>query len=129
MTVEVKGKRRGRPALPAAERRRRTISVRLSDAEHAALRKESAEFGRGNEIGRYLYEKWAGRVPPRIPAINREAWSRLGNVAGALTTIAKEAASRQLPALDRILLDELRGDLRAVRMALLGAHAAPEDDR
>jgi len=113
--------------LPPEQRRTNTISVRLTDAEHAALVAEAASVGRGDELGRYLYEKHAGRLPRRIPAINREAWSRLGKVAGGLATIAKAAAILQLPVLDRVLLDELRDELHAVRMALLGNNMPPDE--
>jgi len=125
MTKLVKGRRRGRPELPPEQRRSHTISVRLTDAEHAALVAEAATVGRANEIGRYLYEKTSNQIPRRIPAINREAWSRLGKVAGGLATIAKAASILNLPVLDRVLLEELRDELRGVRLALIGSNRPP----
>lgn len=126
MTKEVRGRRRGRPALKPGEGKACAITVRLTPAERAALEREATEAGHGNRLGRYLYERAHGRLPPRIPAVNQEAWSRLGRVAGGLTTMAKAAAIAQLGTMDRLLLAEVRDELRAVRLALIGANAPDE---
>lgn len=124
MTKEVRGRRRGRPALRDGQGRDRSITVRLTSSEHAALSAEAANHG--GRLGRYLYERALRRPSPRIPAINQEAWSRLGKVAGGLTTMAMAAAAMQLNAVDRLLIEEVRDELRGVRMALLGVNA-PRD--
>lgn len=125
MTVVVNGKRRGRRKLPASETRRNTISVRLTDMELADLRIEAAAVGRENEVGRFLYERHAGRMPLAIPAVNLEAWGRLGKVAGGLTTMAKAAAAGQLPFVDRALIEDVRIHLKEVRFSLIGGDSRP----
>lgn len=116
---KARAKKRGRRPLPAGEARSHTISVRLSTAEHAHL---SALAGAGGEkrLGRFLYEQFSNRRPVVIPAVNREAWGRLGKVAGALTTIAKAAAVGDLGAYDRDLIEAVRAELHGVRCALIG---------
>ena len=126
MTIRVNGRRRGRPALKEGEGRGCPITVRLTPAEHAHLSAEASDHGDGR-LGRYLYERALKRPSPRIPAVNQEAWSRLGKVAGGLTTMAKAAAAMRLDAVDRLLIEEVRDELRALRLALIGANA-PEDD-
>lgn len=127
MTKEIRGRRRGRPALAPGEGRECQVSVRMTPAEHADLVAEATSAGHGNRLGRYVYERHSGRLPIRIPAVNQEAWGRLGRVAGGLTTMARAAVILQLPVLDRALLAEVRDELRAVRLALIGANA-PGDD-
>lgn len=128
MTKEVRGRRRGRPALAPGEGRGCTISVRLTPAERAELEEKAAAAGQP-KLGRYLYERaLARRIPARIPPVNAEAWSRLGNVAGALTTMAKAAAVMQMDTVDRLLIEQVRDELRAVRLALIGANAPDESE-
>lgn len=128
MTKEVRGRRRGRPALADGEARDCTISVRLTPAERAALAEEAEAAGQGDRLGRHLYDRAMRRPAPRIPAVNLEAWGRLGKVAGGLTTMAKAAAAGHLDTIDRLLIEEVRDELRAVRLALIGADAAADDD-
>jgi hypothetical protein len=127
MTNEVKGRRRGRPLLTDAQRRGCCISVRLTPDERVALEERAAEVGLQDRLGRYLYDRAVSRrVPGVIPLINQEAWSRLGNCAGALTTMALAASVMNLSEVDRTAIESLRTELRAVRLALLGL--VPEDE-
>lgn len=120
MTKAAKTKRTGPKPKPERDLRTHTISVRLTVAEAEALKAEAAEVGREKQVGRYLYEKHSGRVPLHIPAVNLEAWGRLGRVAGGLTTMAKAAAAMQLPMIDRLLVEQVREELREVRSLLIG---------
>lgn len=129
MTKEVNGRRRGRPALPADEQRSCLISVRMTPAERADLERLAKADGMADQMGRYLYERGIARKPlTRIPPVNVEAWGRLGKVAGGLTTMAKAAAVMNLPTIDRLLLEEVRDELRAVRLALIGANDIDTED-
>lgn len=129
MTKLVNGRRRGRPALAPGEGRDHTISVRLSSSERADLFERAEVAGKSDRLGRFLYERAISRrIPNRIPALNAEAWSRLGNVAGALTTMAKAAAAMNLDTVDRFLIEQVRAELRAVRFALIGLKSEHADD-
>lgn len=127
MTAKVKGRRRGAPKKPPEKLRARRITLRLTPAEFERMRVDAARAGRERGVGRYIYERAAGRTPPVIPAVNQEAWSNLGRWAGAMTTIANAAAGERLgllaPHLDpplEVIIAWAAWELRALRLALLG---------
>jgi hypothetical protein len=92
------------------------------------LEERAAAVGLENRLGRFLYDRAISRrVPGEIPPINQEAWSRLGNVAGGLSTMALAASVMRLPEIDRKLITDVREELRAVRLALIGLSADDED--
>ncbi len=128
MTEKVNGRRRGRPKVPDDLQRRCCIMVRLSAQERARLEERAAAVGLERRLGRFLYDRGVSRkVPSEVPAINQEAWSRLGNCAGALTTMAQAAAIQRLDTVDQAAIESLRTELRAVRFALLGLAAEDEE--
>jgi hypothetical protein len=127
MTATVKGRRRGAPKKTPENLRARRITLRLTPAEFERMRTEAARAGRERGVGRYIYERAAGRTPPVIPAVNQAAWSHLGKWAGAMTTIANTAAGERLgllaPHLDpplEVIIAQAAWELRALRLALLG---------
>ena len=88
MTADTtKRRRRGPQPLPAGEKRLHAVSVRLNAAELARLdgQRSSIKMQRGE----YLRAAALHRLPPTIPAINREAWTELAREAANLNQIAK----------------------------------------
>lgn len=79
---ELPHRKRGPKPMPAADRRVHPVSVRLNSAELAHL--DSARAGVRMQRGEYLRHASMGKLPPTIPAINREAWASLARVAANL---------------------------------------------
>lgn len=79
---ELPHRKRGPKPMPAADRRVHPVSVRLNSAELAHL--DSARAGVRMQRGEYLRHASRGKLPPTIPAINREAWASLSRVAANL---------------------------------------------
>lgn len=79
---ELSHRKRGPKPMPAADRRVHPVSVRLNSAELAHL--DSARAGVRMQRGEYLRHASLGKLPPTIPAINREAWASLSRVAANL---------------------------------------------
>ena len=79
---ELPHRKRGPKPMPAADRRVHPVSVRLNSAELAHL--DSARAGVRMQRGEYLRHASMGKLPPTIPAINREAWASLSRVAANL---------------------------------------------
>lgn len=136
-----KKRRRGPPPLPLAERRRHRVSVYLNDAELAALlgwvfpgqQVDAAALGVRRELGRYMRDATFDRLPPQIPAINREAWMELSRLAGNLNryVVAIEVGNAQ--GMPPALAAELREQVQALRRELLGVNDQelpdePEDE-
>ena len=96
------------------ERRRHTISARLSDAELAQL--DLARGEAGLRRGSYLRAAALGQLQPTVPAINREAWTALSRAAANLNQIARRSNAGDL-----VELAEVRRALIAFREALLAA--------
>lgn len=122
-------RRRGPPPIPLAEKRRHRVSVYLNDAELSALvgwvfpeddQVDGAALGVRRALGRYMRDATFDRLPPQIPAINREAWTELARLAGNL--------SRYVVAIDRghamgtppELVADLREQVQTLRRELLG---------
>ena len=88
MTADItKRRRRGPQPLPAGEKRLHSVSVRLNDAELARLDEQCSSIKM--QRGEYLRAAALHRLPPTIPAINREAWTELAREAANLNQIAK----------------------------------------
>lgn len=122
-------RRRGPPPIPLAEKRRHRVSVYLNDAELAGLigwvfpgddQVDGTALGVRRELGRYMRDATFDRLPPQIPAINRDAWTELARLAGNL--------SRYVVAIDRghamgtppELVADLREQVQTLRRELLG---------
>ena len=79
--------RRGPEPLPVDELRTRVVSVRLNAAELAALDDQRAPARM--QRGEYLRCAALHRLPPTIPALNRDAWVSLARASGNLNAIAR----------------------------------------
>lgn len=123
-------RRRGPPPLPPAEKRRHRVSVYLNDAELAALlgwvfpgqRVDGAALGVRRELGRYMRDATFDRLPPQIPAINREAWLELSRMAGNLNRYQVAIEQGHAQGMPPALVAELREQVQALRRDLLGVH-------
>lgn len=136
-----KKRRRGPAPKPLAEKRRHRVSVYLNDAELAALIAQvfpgedvdGEAQGVRQELGRHMRDATFERLPPMIPAINREAWMELSRLAGNLNRyqVAIEVGNAQ--GMPPALVAELREQVQALRRDLLGVHDQelpdePEDE-
>lgn len=114
MLDETKRRRRGPAPLDAADKRRHSVSVRLNDAELARLDalREPVHMQRGE----YLRAAALHRLPPSIPAVNRQAWVELARTAANLKQLAHRLNAGETPALSevRAAVDELRRRLIGV---------------
>lgn len=110
-----------------------TVTLRLTPGEYAWLQTEAEKGGLTRALGRFLLQRAMGTGWKIVPAINRAAWSHLGRWAGAFTTLANAAAGERLallyphlnPSLE-FMLDAVRADLRALRLALIGLDRASQ---
>lgn len=113
MLDETKRRRRGPAPLDAADKRRHSVSVRLNDAELARLDalREPVRMQRGE----YLRAAALHRLPPSIPAVNRQAWAELARTAANLNQLA-----HRLNAGETLALDEVRAAVDDFRRRLIG---------
>lgn len=121
-------RRRGPAPRPAAELRRHRVSVYLTDAELSALvvrvfpgqPVDGEDQGVRQQIGRYMRDAAFDRLPPQIPAINREAWVSLAGVAGNLNRYQAALEVGNAHGYPSELVAELRDQVQALRRQLLG---------
>lgn len=119
MTVDEKRRaRRGPKPLPAGEKREHTVSVRLNLAELSWLDAERAPLQM--QRGEYLRAAAMDRLPPTIPALNREAWADLARVSANLNQAMRAVNDGSASGIDPEILDALHDQLRRVRLGLLG---------
>lgn len=80
-------RRRGPKPLDKADKRTHTVSVRVNGAELAQLdsQRDTVQMQRGE----YLRVAALHRLPPTIPAVNREQWVELARTAANLNQIAR----------------------------------------
>ena len=134
-TDESKRRRRGPAPLDATDKRGHTVSVRLNDAELARL--DSQRDAVQMQLGEYLRAAALHRLPPTIPAANREQWAELARTAANLNQIARHLNEGQRGDGERIgkalglqLSAELANCLRLlvlVRGDLIGVKHDSED--
>lgn len=79
-------RRRGPTPLDVGVKRLHTVSVRLNKDELAHLDQIRASVGM--QRGEYMRTAALHRLPPTIPALNREAWAGLSRSAANLNQIA-----------------------------------------
>lgn len=124
-------RRRGPPPIPLAEKRRHRLSVYLNDAELAALiawvfpeadQVDGTALGVRRELGRYMRDATFDRLPPQIPAINREAWMELSRLAGNLNRYVVAIEQGHAQGMPPALAAELREQVQALRRELLGVY-------
>lgn len=135
-------RRRGPPPIPLAEKRRHRVSVYLNDAELAALvgwvfpedyDVNGTALGIRRALGRYMRDATFDRLPPQIPAINRESWTELSRLAGNLNRHQVAIEQGHAQGMPPSLVSELREQVQVLRRELLGLRDQelpddPEDD-
>jgi hypothetical protein len=126
-----KSGRRDRPRRQGGRRRQVRSSsrcatlpaVRLAAEELAAVRVEA--WACGITVSDLVRRRLLGRRLPRaVPAINRDAWSRLGPLAANLNQYVRAIHQGQAAGAPLPLLEALRCELRALRRSLVDD---PED--
>lgn len=121
-------RRRGPPPIPLAEKRRHRVSVYLNDAELAALiaqvfpgeEVDAQAQGLRQALGRHMRDATFDRLPPQIPAINREAWTELSRLAGNLNRYVVAIDQGHAQGMPPALAAELRDQVQTLRRELLG---------
>ncbi len=131
-----KKRRRGPAPKPLTELRNHRISIYLTDKELIALVAQAfpgdevdpANPGLRQALARYMRDATFDRIPPQIPAINREAWielSRLaGNFNGYLVAIKQSHAHGMPPD----LIAGIRDQVQVLRRELIGISSATADE-
>jgi len=122
--ADVRRRRHGPAPLAAADKRGHCVSVRLNDAELALLdsRRDPLQMQRGE----YLRAAALHRLPPIIPAVNRDAWARLARSASNLNQLAHHLNSTGLIA-DAADAEQIRAVLDDFRRDLIGVKHDGED--
>ncbi len=112
-------KRRYGPApKSASDRRWHSVSCRLTDEELATLDARRGKVRRGEWLRLAALSK-----PPRIvPELNRAAWVDLARSASNLNQITHAINSGSISSAGDLasVLDDLRHDLDALRLAMIG---------
>jgi len=109
----------GRPVLSADRRRAAALPpVRLTAGELAAVAEEAESCGitLSDLVRRRLLKR---QLPRAVPWLNREAWSRLGPLAANLNQYVRAIHQGQAAGAPLALLEQLRGEVRALRRALI----------
>jgi hypothetical protein len=112
------GWRGGRP--PGGVRRTAALpQVRVTPEEMAEVRRQAEEFGLavGELIRRALFGR---RSHEAVPAINREAWGRLGPLAANLNQYVKAIHQGRAAGAPLELLEQIRAQVLLLRESLLG---------
>lgn len=121
MVDETRRRRYGPEPLAPMDKRNHTVSTRLNADELERL--DSLRAPVQMQRGEYLRAAALDRLPPMIPAINREAWVTLSRSAANLNQL-----SARLNVGGRIEAEEVREALADFRRCLLGAKLEVEDD-
>lgn len=112
-------KRRGPAPKPRDEVRCYTVSVRMNDAELAALDAQRAAAG-GIERGAQLRQAWAGHAPEvRIPEANRLAYAALARSSANLTQVAAHLTMAKGYGETVRAVNDVAGRLETFRTSLL----------
>lgn len=112
----------GRPPKPEAERRGRTIGVRLSPADHEAIatRAKRAKLTAAEYMRRRALR---APLPVVVPEVNRAAWVELGRLAGNLNQLVRRLNLGQVAAVqpaDVATVARVEVQVQALRRALVG---------
>ena len=121
---ELPHRKRGPKPMPAADRRVHPVSVRLNSAELAHL--DSARAGVRMQRGEYLRHASMGKLPPTIPAINREAWASLARVAANLNQYQAQINAGGVHGHPPEVIQALAELVQKLRSDLLGIEAESE---
>ena len=120
-TVPPPKRRGGRPRSAPETVRTATIGVRVSPAEYALLRLKSEHMAM--TPAQWLREAaLTRRLPtPPVAPINREHYAELGRLAGNLNQLTRLANEGRPVHIADALLTRLSAEVRALRLALIGA--------
>lgn len=115
--------KRGPARLPVDQRRDHCVSVRVNDDELERI--DILRRLTGSQRGEFLRiaALHPNRLPPQVPALNREAWTELSRAASNLNQLAMKSNFG-----DHVPLAQVRDELAAFRSALLGARLGDEGD-
>ncbi len=109
----------GRTSLPASSRRGSSLpAVRLTEGELAAVQADARSCG--ITVSDLVRRRLLGRrVPRAVPAVNRDAWARLGPMAANLNQYVRAIHQGQAAGAPLAVLEALRREVAALRRALL----------
>lgn len=110
--------RGGRPGVAPESRRSVVLQARVTPEEQAQVRAQAEALG--VPAGELVRRAVLGRRLQGVPAINREAWGRLGPLAANLNQWVKAINSGHAAGGPLELLEQLRAEVAALREALLG---------
>lgn len=120
--TELPKRRRTGPApRDPADLRTHTVSVRLNPAELAQLDRDRAPVRM--QRGEYLRAASWGKLPPTIPAINREAWASLARAVGNLNQFQAAINEGRAAGYPAQTIEQLRDQVQQLRSELLGIQA------
>lgn len=125
-TSELPRRKRGPKPLALADKREHCVSVRLNASELAWL--DSARVGVRMQRGAYLREASRGKLPPTIPAINREAWISLAHLAGNLNQTQRQINEGSVTGHRLEVIQSLAEQVQKLRFDLLGIIESEADD-
>lgn len=109
----------GRPKGAPEDIRRKTIGVRVNEAEWQNLESKAKEMGMSP--AQWLrVAALSRRLPaPPVPAANRESYAELARLAGNINQLARAAHERRAM-VDTALLREVLRQVQSLQTALLG---------
>lgn len=110
----------GRPKGDPTTVRRKTIGVRVNDAELESLRKRALQMGMSPAQWLRTAALRRQLPPPPVPAVNIEAYTELSRLAVNLNQIAR-AANIGRAAVPSGLLQSLQKEVMTLQSNLLGA--------
>ena len=113
-----KKRRYGPTPKASSDRRWHSVSCRLTDDELALVDARRGKVRRGE----WLRLSALGKPPRIVPELNRVAWVDLARSASNLNQIAHAINAGEVPAGGDLasVLDALRADLDALRLAMIG---------
>lgn len=110
----------GRPKCAASDLRDKTISVRMSAREKAAMREKAKAVC--STPGRFMRESaLSRRLPPMpAPAVNREQYAELAKLSGNLNQLSRAVNSGLPVTVTDEFLQSLSCEVGRLRLALIG---------
>lgn len=115
------GTKKGKKALPEAEKRDNLIWVRVNNLELLKI-DELRSRGRTKAITRsdYMRSICLSKIPNSIPEINREAWSSLSKLLSNVNQYQHAINSGRANEYPREVLNELKNEIQLLRSYLIG---------
>jgi len=126
------GRRGGRPRKAAEERRTERVALYLTPAERAELERRTAMTG-WRDVGAYVRRAIIAQRPPRatVPQLNIQAYGELARTTANLNQVTRhlnEGGQLDAPTAAglAVVLERLDGEVRALRLGLLGIKRTEE---